>query len=89
MRQHWEGLLWLTALVSFLLAGMISARGPLILLGILSMGSMAVVIPLHFFRAWRRVGSVPNRREYVVWIGFETLFAVALVGGFIWMVTAH
>ena len=41
-------------------------------------GAIAVVYILtgtflYFYKAWRRVPAVPNRRQYVLWVGFETL----------------
>ena len=33
----------------------------------------------YFSRAWRNRRRVPNRTEYVVWLGLETLAAVGVV----------
>ena len=41
----------------------------------------AVAVPLYLYRAWLKVKSVPNRIEYALWVGFETLCAVALTAG--------
>jgi len=79
MRRHVEGTLWLTAVVSFMLAGMTSTETSLILLGVLGLGATVAVVPLHFFRAWSRLGSAPNQREYCLWVSFETLCALGLV----------
>lgn len=89
MRRHVEGMLWITVPVSLILAAGTSAKILLIVLGIVALGATAVVIPLHFFRAWRRLGSVPNRREYAVWVGLETLFAVSLVAGLVFTLSSH
>jgi hypothetical protein len=78
-------MLWLAAPVSLILAAMTSARIPLILLSAIGVGAPAAAVPLYFFRAWRRVGSVPNRREYIVWVGIETLIALGLIAGFVSM----
>ena len=40
-----------------------------------------VAVPLYLYRAWLRVKVVPNRIEYTLWVGFETLCALALTGG--------
>jgi hypothetical protein len=39
------------------------------------------VVPLHFIRAWRKLGAVPNKGQYAAWVGFETVCTAALVGG--------
>ncbi|MGP8093130.1 MAG: hypothetical protein ACLP72_07370 [Candidatus Sulfotelmatobacter sp.] len=46
----------------------------------------AVAVPLYFYRALRKVRDVPNKTEYVLWLGFEILCAVALTGGIIYSV---
>lgn len=79
LRRHVEGVLWLTVLTSFVLSAMTSAKVPLIVLGILGIGAAMVVVPLYFWRAWRRSAAVANRGEYVAWVSFETLFACSFV----------
>ena len=74
------------ALTSFMLAGMTSSKAVLILLGTLGVGSTIWVVPLHFFRAWRRFRSVPNRHEYALWVGFETVLAFGFFLCAIWTV---
>ncbi len=71
------------------LAAQTASRVLLALIAIICLSSLVVVIPLHFWRAWRRVFVVPNRSEYAVWVGLETLFAVALVSGCVYMVSAR
>jgi apolipoprotein N-acyltransferase len=83
MRRRVESVLWLTTPISIMLAAVTSAKIPLMVLGALCVGATLVVVPLHFFRAWRRLGSVPNRREYAVWVGLETLFVAGLAAGFV------
>ena len=34
---------------------------------------------LYFYNAWRRVPVVPNRRQYVLWVGFETAVVLTLL----------
>jgi hypothetical protein len=34
----------------------------------------------YFKEAWRKVGSVPNRTSYIVWLGLETSAAVGVLG---------
>lgn len=46
-------------------------------------------VPLYFYRAWLRARTVPNKTEYILWLGFETLCALALTGGFIYYVLLH
>ena len=90
VRRHLEGVLWLTVFISLYLAALTPVRsGLLILITVIWGGATAVVVPLHFVRAWRRLDLVPNRREYALWVGLETLFAVGLVAGFVSMVTAR
>jgi len=78
MRRHVEGILWLAALLSFMLAGITSTKTSVILLGVLGLGATVVVVPLHFFRAWSGLGSAPNKREYCLCVSFETLCVLGL-----------
>jgi len=83
MRRNFESVLWFVVAITLILAAMTSARIPLAVLGILAVGAIAVVIPLHFFHAWRKLGAAPNKREYALWVGLETLFAIGLLAGFV------
>jgi len=47
------------------------------------------VVPLHFIRAWRKLGAVPNKGQYAAWVGFETVCTAALVGGFVYLMISH
>lgn len=80
MRNHTEGILWTAVLGLPLLVTQISAREILLLLAVVWVAAIIVVIPLHFYKAWRSFESVPNRRQYALWVGLETLFAVGLLG---------
>lgn len=88
MRQHLEGILWTIAFGGLLWASVTSLKVLLLGLGVVSGSSLMVVVPLHFYRAWRRASSVPNQCEYAVWVGLETLFALGLVSGCVYMVSA-
>jgi len=39
-----------------------------------------VALAAYFNRAWRRVGAVPNRTEYVIWMSLESIAGIGLVG---------
>jgi hypothetical protein len=38
-----------------------------------------IALVTYFNRAWRKVGSVPNRAAYVIWLGVETVAAVGIL----------
>ncbi|MFZ0734939.1 MAG: hypothetical protein WAM79_21665 [Candidatus Sulfotelmatobacter sp.] len=88
MRRHWEASLGLVALGGFLLAALVSSKMLLGLIGIVSVSCLTAAILVYFYRAWRRVALVPNQREYAVWVGLEILFALGLVSGCVYMVSA-
>lgn len=79
MRNHTEGILWTAVLGLPLLVTQISAREILLLFAAVWVAAIMVVIPLHFYKAWRRYNSLPNKREYAVWVGVETLFTAGLL----------
>jgi hypothetical protein len=64
--------------------------GPLLaksfIVATIAMSLYTVVVMFSYFnRSWRRVGLVPNRVEYVTWLGFQTaLFLVV----FVWVLKA-
>ena len=33
----------------------------------------------YFYQAWRRVGTVPNKTVYFIWVGLENVAAVAVL----------
>ena len=80
MWERVEGMLWALAFGCPLLAAQLSARALLMVVAVVWFAAIALVIPLHFYTAWRRLISVPNQREYAFWVGLETLFAAGLVG---------
>ena len=80
MKRHVEGLLWTLALTLPVLAAMTSSRRVLLLIGFAWIAATSTVIPLRFYRAWKKLNSVPNKVGYSLWVGFETLFAIVFVG---------
>jgi hypothetical protein len=86
MKQHLEGVLWAVSFLSLVLAAIATGRGYLLIVSIIWVFSTTLVVPLHFTKAWRRWSKVPNRRQYAMWVGFETLATVALIGVFIYPV---
>jgi len=40
----------------------------------------------YFMTAWRKIGMVPNRSSYVVWVGFETGLALSAVAAVLYVV---
>jgi hypothetical protein len=87
LKRHVEGLLWTATLGLPLLAALspsssqlaLSSRLWLYVLAVLWLTGLAIVIPLHFYRAWKRWPSVPNRQSYAMWVGFETLATLVLM----------
>jgi hypothetical protein len=77
--RHLEGTLWFLSFFSLILAAQDSLKPLLPILGGVPLLSITIVIPLHFYRAWRRWSTVPNRRQYAAWVGFETLATIGLV----------
>jgi hypothetical protein len=79
MKQHLEGLLWALSIGAMPAAAMVSSRPFLLFLAVMWIVSTAIVIPLHFYRAWKKRAHVSNRRGYAVWVGFETVATLALI----------
>jgi hypothetical protein len=79
VKKHLEGVLWLTAFGSLVLAAQASTRAYLMVIAGIFVISTAIVLPLHFFVAWRRLRTIPNKRSYAFWVGLESLFAGGLV----------
>jgi hypothetical protein len=83
LKRHLEGTLWLASFGSLILAAQTWAVGAyLAVMAGIFVVSTVVVIPLHFYRAWRRLRNVPNKRAYAFWVGLETLFAGGLMSAF-------
>jgi hypothetical protein len=72
-------MLWIVSFGSLLLAAYVPGRSSLLLIAVVWLGTTVAVIPLHFFRAWRKFRSVPNKGEYACWVGIETLGTCAFV----------
>jgi hypothetical protein len=79
MKRHFEGGLWTLSMGTLFVAGFARSHLLLLILAVASVASTTVVIPLHFYRAWKKWRLVPNRREYAAWVGFETAAAVVLI----------
>jgi hypothetical protein len=43
-----------------------------------------VMVFVYLYRAWRRVGAVPNKSAYIAWLSIESVFALAAVAGIVW-----
>jgi len=79
VKKHLEGILWLTTSGSLLLAAQTSTRAYLMVIAGVFVISTAIVLPLHFYGAWRRLRTVSNKHSYAFWVGLETLFACCLI----------
>jgi hypothetical protein len=79
-----EAVLWLLAPFSLIVAAVTSSKLVLPICGVVFLLSIVIVVPLHFYRAWRRLNTVPNRRQYAAWVGFESLATIALIALAIW-----
>ena len=80
MKRHIEVILWAFALLLPLLANFGSSRLYLGLIAVVWLAATSTVVPLHFYRAWKKWESVPNRKEYAAWVGFETLATCGFIG---------
>jgi hypothetical protein len=89
MKQHVEGILWTVSFLSLIVASMINARAFLVVIAIVWVQSTVTVIPLHFVRAWRRWPQAFNKRQYAVWVGFETFATIMLIALFVYSVSSH
>jgi cation transport ATPase len=89
MKHHAEEMLWVIWFLSLMVAAMTTTKAYLSVIAIVWVVSSAAVIPLHFYKAWRRWREVPNTREYAAWVGFETLAAMALIGLFVYSFSSH
>jgi len=79
LKRNVEGVLWALSIGSLFLAALTSSRPLLLALALVWFASGVTVIPLHFYRAWRKWPKVPNRRQYALWVGFETLATATLI----------
>ena len=82
-----ESLLWLGCILSFFFAAIL-LRPIALTFALIWLVVAATVIPLHFYKAWRKLATVPNRREYAVWVLVETFFAAAAVAIFLYLAAA-
>jgi hypothetical protein len=81
MKRHAEGLLWFASFGCLYAAALTSSKAYLPVIAVVWAVTTGTVVPLHFIRAWRKRGAVPNKTQYAAWVGFETICAVALVCG--------
>ena len=79
MLRHFEGLLWSLAVICLILAAMVTDRRVLLAVAVIWLLSVAIVIPLHLWKAWRRLPTVVNKTGYAVWVGFETMCVAAFI----------
>jgi protein-S-isoprenylcysteine O-methyltransferase Ste14 len=49
------------------------------IIGAIAVGSILTGTFLYLYKAWRRVPVAPNRRQYVLWVGFETAAVLTLL----------
>ena len=82
--KHVEGVLWALVALCLILAATVTDRSILGVIAIVWIISMAVVIPLHFLKAWRRLPTMCNKSQYAAWVGFETACVLALIGVFVY-----
>lgn len=63
MKRHAEGMLWVVSFVSLIVTAMTTTKAYLPDIAIVWVVSSVIVIPLHFYKAWRRWLGVANKRE--------------------------
>jgi hypothetical protein len=89
MKRHVEGMLWVVSFLALIVAAITSTRTHLLVVAVVWVASSVIVIPLHFYKAWRRWADVPNKRQYAAWVGFETFAMIMLIALFFYSVTSH
>ncbi len=57
---------------------------PILVLMVMWFLLSVVALVFYFYRAWRRVGAVPNKAGYIAWMSIETVFALAALAGLVW-----
>jgi len=67
MKKRAEAILWVISFLSLTLAAMTAARAFLLVIAVVWFSSTVVVVPLHFYNAWRRWGYVANRQQFAPW----------------------
>jgi len=82
-----EGFLWLGSVASLFLAAILLRPFALVFALIWTVVT-AVAVPLHFYKAWRKLASVPNRRQYAVWVFLETIFTAFVIALFLYFAAA-
>ena len=89
MKRHIEGILWAVSFLALIVASMTTNRAYLVVIAIVWLLSTVIVIPLHFVRAWRRWPKIPNKRQYAIWVGFETFATIMLIALFLCSVSSR
>ncbi len=89
VKRHIEGTLWVVSFGCLWAAALTSSRQYLPIIAVVWLVTTATVIPLHFSKAWKRLGTVPNKGQYAAWVGFETACALAFVGGFVYLLVSR
>ena len=89
MKHHVEGMLWVVSFLSLIVAAITTSKSYLMVLAVLWIIPSMIVIPLHFYKAWRRLSQVANKRQYAAWVGFETMATVAFIGLFLCSIFSH
>jgi hypothetical protein len=89
MKRHVEGMLWVVSFLSLIVAAMTTDKSYLMALVVLWIASSMIVIPLRFYKAWRRLSQAANKRQYAAWVGFETIAGVAFITLFLCSVFAR
>jgi hypothetical protein len=89
MKRHAEGLLWLASFSCLVAAALTSLKAYLPFIAVVWALTTVAVVPLHFIRAWRKLGAVPNKGQYAAWVGFEAVCAIALIGSFIYLMISR
>lgn len=65
-----EGLLWSVSILCLFFAAIL-LRPVALVFAVAWLVTAVIVIPLHFYRAWRKLATVPNRTGYALWVLFR------------------
>jgi len=87
IRLSIEGFLWLGSVLSLFLAAIL-LRPFVLVFALIWIVVTAVVVLLHFYTAWHKLASVPNRRQYAVCVFLETIFVALVIALFLYLAAA-
>ena len=80
----WAVFLWAAALVLPQLGPHVQVRPTVKVFVATQYALLLIATPVAFVaylnQAWRRVGAVPNRAAYVIWLSFESIAAMGVLG---------